>query len=276
MMEFLLGLFIGLMAVAAAYLFLIAPNPRRRLCPARKRSWMYFAHRGLHDNNRSIPENSLAAFRLAVDKGYGIELDVHLTKDHALVVHHDDSLLRLCGEDVRLSGATLEELAGYRLGDTDEIIPTLDQVLEIVKGQVPLLIELKSDRIGDTALAARVHEKMRGYQGIWWVQSFDPLLMRWFKKHAPMVIRGQLAVDQTKQKGKKPSLIEKMAGHLLFHFLSRPDFVAYGYETDSNFSFRVMRALFHPTLAAWTVRSKKEFDRLQDQYTVQIFEAFRP
>ena len=274
-MEFLLWLLVALAAVIALYLFLIAPNPRRRLCPA-KMSLMNFAHRGLHDDNHVIPENSLSAFRLAVEKGYGIEFDVHLTKDQALVVHHDDSLLRLCGADVRISGTTLEELAGYRLGDTDEIIPTLDQVLETVNGQVPLLIELKSDKFGDTTLAARLYERMQSYQGIWWAESFDPLMMRWFKKHAPGVIRGQLAVDQTRQKGKKPSLIEKLAGHLLFHFLSRPDFVAYGYETDSNFSFRVMRALFRPALAAWTVRSKKEFDRLQGKYAVQIFEAFRP
>ena len=270
-MAFLHGLLISLLPVA--YLFLIAPRQGKMCMQDMPR---YFAHRGMHDAKNAVPENSLAAFRRAIGKGYGIELDVHLAKDGSVIVHHDDSLLRLCGVDRKISETGLDVLAGYCLGETDEKIPTLSQVLKVVHGQVPLLIELKTDRCGDNRLAARVHEEMQGYLGVWLVQSFDPLQLRWFKKHAPHVLRGQLAFDQGKLPGKKPSFSERMAGHLLFNFLSRPDFISYGYETDKNFSFRVMRAVFHPVLAAWTVRSKKDSEALHETYDAQIFEAFHP
>lgn len=274
-MGFLLWLLLALLLAAAVYLFLIAPGFGKRGARRLKIDQRFYAHRGLHDNEHGLPENSMPAFRLAVEKGYGIELDVHLTKDQKMVVHHDASLLRICGVDRKIAQTTLEELAEYHLGNTDEKIPSLDEVLEAVNGQVPLLIELKADRFGNTALAQALNERMKAYAGPWWVESFDPLLIRWFKKHAPHVPRGQLAVD-LKKEGKTPSLIERMAGYLLFHFLSRPDFVAYGYETDQNISFRVMRALFHPPVAAWTVRSKKDSEKLEASYDVQIFEAFHP
>ena len=119
---------------------------------------------------------------------------------------------------------------------------------------------------------------MKTYAGAYCVESFNPVLMRWFKKRAPHIIRGQLAFDASRLSGeaKKRSLTMFLSAHLRCNFLSRPDFVAYGYETDKNFSFRVMRNLFRPHLAAWTVRSIEDFNRLQETYDLQIFEAFEP
>lgn len=273
-MGVLLGVLAVLLFLTAAYLFLIAPNVlhRKARCPELL-AW-YYAHRGLHDPQ--TPENSLAAFRLAVEAGYGIELDVHLTKDQKLVVHHDNSIKRMCGVNKRISDTTLEELRRYSLGDTAEVIPTLDETLELVNGSVPLILELKSDRRGDTTLARLLRARLQAYKGVYCVESFDPLVVRWFKKHAPQVVRGQLAWNKRDSKGKYKSVERFVAGHLLLNFLSRPDFVAYGYKTDGCFSFRVMRNLFRPLLVAWTVRSQEDLERLQTRYDLQIFEAFRP
>jgi len=213
-----------------------------------------------------------------VEKGYGIELDVHLTKDGRLVIHHDDSLLRLCGADKKISQLTLAEIQAFSLGNTNERIPTLEDVLFLIDGRIPLIVELKPDPFGNTRLAEKLHQRMSDYHGLYCVESFDPMQMRWYKKHASQIIRGQLAYDPAKygDEQKKKSVVRFLSAHLVFNFLSRPDFVAYGHETDKNFSFRVMRSLFRPFLAAWTVRSLEDFKRLQAQYDWQIFEAFEP
>ncbi len=275
-MRFLCGLACVIAGLAFLYLFLVAPRVRgRRARRAALTRQPLYAHRGLHDGNRQIPENSLPAFRLAAEKGYGVELDVHLTADGVLAVHHDDSLKRLCGVDRRISEITLAELSEYRLAETQEKVPTLDEVLEAVGGRVPLIVELKSDRPGDTALAEKLNARMARYSGFYCVESFDPLLMRWYKKHAPQVIRGQLAADAAE--GQKYADFWHFAqANLLGNFLSRPDFVAYGYRTDGNFGFQAMRLLFRPLLVAWTVRSQQDFEKLQKRYDAQIFEAFIP
>lgn len=277
-MDFLLILLMLFLGITGGYLFLIAPSIRRKKKSIPPDFFRPYAHRGLHDEKCGVMENSLPAFRRAAEKGYGIELDVHLTMDGHLIVHHDHSLLRLCGRDRQISRMTLAQIQSYRLGNTDEKIPTLDEVLSLVDGRVPLILELKSTRFGDTALAETAFRRMQAYRGQWCVESFDPVLVRWYKRHAPGIIRGQLAYDPGKLKDerKKKSLIHFLSAHLLCNFLSRPDFVAYGHETDKNLSFRVMRSLFRPCLAAWTVRSLEDFKRLQSQYDWQIFEAFEP
>ena len=264
-----------LIAIGLVYLFLIAPNILHRKLRRKELLGWYYAHRGLHDDNHLVPENSLPAFQKAVDKGFGIELDVHLTKDQQLVVHHDNSLKRLCGDSRLISETTLSEIQHLELGQSGESVPTLDQVLALVDGRVPLIIELKSDKQGDTALATLLNARMQTYGGVYCVESFDPLLMRWYKKHAPQVIRGQLAADAAE--GQKYADFWHFAqANLLGNFLSRPDFVAYGYRTDGNFGFQAMRLLFRPLLVAWTVRSQQNFEKLQKRYDAQIFEAFIP
>ena len=266
-----------LIAIGLVYLFLIAPNILHRKLRRKELLGWYYAHRGLHDDNHLVPENSLPAFQKAVDKGFSIELDVHLTKDQQLVVHHDNSLKRLCGDSRLISETTLSEIQHLELGQSGESVPTLDQVLALVDGRVPLIIELKSDKQGDTALATLLNARMQTYGGVYCVESFDPLLMRWYKKHAPKVVRGQLAVDpRYTKKGKYADVKQFCAAYLLGNFLSRPDFVAYGYKTDRNLSFRVLRSLFRPMLAAWTVRSKEDSEKLERAYDLQIFEAFEP
>ena len=264
----------GLLLCAALYLFLTAPRrPRREKWPLH--FFQYdFAHRGLYGG--TVPENSLRAFDLAAGRGYGIELDVQLSRDGQLIVFHDATLSRMCGDERRINDLTGEELKRYRLGGSDETIPTFDEALACVQGRTPLIIELKTAGKRNAELARKTHERLKSYRGGWAVESFDPRLMRWFRKNAPQVIRGQLAYDPRLGGPSAKCLRFRLLANLLMNWLSRPDFIAYCHETDKNPSFQFIHKLFHPVLVAWTVRSHDTYRQLQDRYDLQIFEGFEP
>ena len=195
-------LLIILIVLILLYVFLLIPRlPRRDMSALTK---VDYAHRGLWNAQR--PENSLSAFRSAVDAGYGIELDVHRTKDGVLVVHHDDNLKRVCGVDRRIAQSTLAEVRACHLSGTDEVVPTFDEVLTAVGGRVPLIVELKVEQNVDS-LCSAVRERMQHYNGLWCMESFDPRAVQWFRKNAPEIIRGQLAFGlggEAAHKGVKP------------------------------------------------------------------------
>lgn len=254
----------------ALYLFLIFPNlPKRDI----KHLQGYdYAHRGLW--NDVLPENSMAAFRNAVAHGFGMEMDVHLTRDDQLVIFHDDSLKRMCGVDKAICDCTLAELRQYRLKGTDEGIPTFDEFLNMVDGRVPLIIEIKPDkRINE--LCQQVHARLQSYQGPYCIESFHPLAVQWFRKHAPEVIRGQLANGLYGVPAKKRTWLGRGLASLIQNVLDRPDFVAYDHSTDRNLPMILMRIL-KPHLVAWTVRSQHDMDVLRHRYDLQIFEGFLP
>lgn len=138
----------------------------------------YIAHRGLH--SELVPENSLTAFRLAVEKCLSIELDVRLTKDCRIVVFHDNDLMRMCGIEGKVFDYTYEQLSAFKLKNSDEKIPLLSEVLKTVDGKVPLLIELKGGApFGE--LESRVDHMMKKYKGEFAVQSFNPFSVMWFR-----------------------------------------------------------------------------------------------
>ena len=264
----------GLLLCLALYLFLIAPRfPRRKQWPASFFRYDY-AHRGLHGNG--VPENSLSAFALAAEKGYGIELDVHLTLDGELAVHHDASLLRTCGVDRRISQMTLGEIKGFTLDNSGETIPSFQETLECVRGRVPLIVELKTAGKRNAEFAQKVFEQLSKYGSDWVVESFDPRLMHWFRRNAPQVIRGQLAFDPRLGGPPGSGIGSWFLSNLFMNCISRPDFVAYCHETDRNISFRFVRLLFRPVLIAWTVKNRETCRRLRKQYDLQIFEGFEP
>lgn len=236
-----------------------------------------FAHRGLHNAAAGIPENSLAAFQRAKEKGYGVELDVYLTADNHLVVHHDRSLKRICGMDRNIDQMTLEEIRKFSLSGTDEKIPTLDEVLSLIDGRIPIIIEMKSDRGRMArALPPILHQRMQRYQGPYCVESFDPVTLAWYKKYAPEIVRGQLCYDQKKMEGKKKSLFMFFFAHLFMNLLSRPDFLAYEYRSRRNITFRLVAKIFRPLLVAWTIKDQKTYDQMKAIYDWQIFEGFEP
>lgn len=255
--------------------FLTAPNLRDRRRRAGKLAGWHYAHRGLH--GEGIPENSLSAFRRAADAGYGVELDVRLTRDGRLVILHDETLLRMAGIDRAVEDMTAGEIAACRLKGTEEGIPTLEDALRSIAGKAPLIVELKSHPRTWRALPEKALRALKDYGGVFAVESFDPRMLRYLRRNAPSVIRGQLACDVRKMPEKeKGGFLYWACARLLMNFLSRPDFIAYGYQSEGNLSFRMMRALFRPALAAWTVRSGEDSERLRDRYDLQIFESFRP
>ena len=268
---------IVLILLLLVYAELIRPNlPRRDITPL---MGMDYAHRGLWNTNEpgecSRPENSLAAFRAAVEKDYGIELDVHLTKDGCLVVHHDDSLRRITGTDRRIADSTLEEVRACKLPN-GESVPTYDEVLEIVAGRVPLIVELKVEHANHDALAQAVYERMQRYDGPWCMESFMPRAVKWFRVNAPEVIRGQLAFDHA-GKGETAFLFWRNVGiaSMLQNVLSRPDFVAFEAKSVKwhTLSIHLLR-LMKPWFVAWTVRSQEDMDKYRGKWDLQIFERF--
>lgn len=233
----------------------------------------YYAHRGLYDNETQAPENSPRAFALAVNKGYGIELDVRLTRDFVPVVFHDESLSRICGRKGRVEDYTYRELSTFFLLKSVERIPRLTEVLSYVRGRVPLIVEIKSAD-GRTKVCKYVCALLKDYKGPCCVESFHPFVLLWMRRHMPDMIRGQLIKNDTKSRDK--GILWLFAEHLLFILLGRPDFIAYDCDYANTPSQRFCKWLYRRCSAAWTVTSQKQLDQLKRSYDLFIFEDFEP
>ena len=252
------------------YMLLIAPRFGRRDMSAMTGHW--YAHRGLWNAER--PENSLPAFRAAVEGGYAIETDVHITRDDRLVIFHDNDLKRMCGVDRKLSDCTLAELRACRLAGTDCQLPTLDEFLETVAGRVPLLIEIKTDR-RVTRLCELLNERLKTYRGPYMIESFDPRAVRWYRKNRPDILRGQLTFGLVEPSALPKTTLYRLLASQTMNVLGRPDFIAAEAETAHSLPLRLLR-LWPVHWVAWTVRSQAEMDRLKPSYETQIFEQFIP
>lgn len=217
----------------------------------------------------------MEAFARAVREEYGIELDVQLTADDQLVVFHDETLERVCGDARKLHELSYAELQKLRLFGTEERIPLLRDVLALVGGKVPLVVEIKSEgRWPQTTKLAC--EMLRSYEGLYCVESFHPMVVRWFRKNAPDILRGQLSTDFFREPNKLPRIARFLLTNLMLNFLSRPDFIAYDRRYLRLPSFRLCSALYRPVNAAWTVKSQSQMDEARGSYDVFIFEGFTP
>ena len=265
-------LFICLGVVAALMgllLFLIFPSLRRH----RDREVLkgrFIAHRGLHGLLDNTPENSLNAFKRAVELGFAIEIDIHLTADGEIVVFHDDTLNRVCGVDGRVEDKTLAELKQMRLLGTDCEIPTLKECLDIVNGKVPLLIEFKCISLKCDELCRAADEILSNYKGKYIIQSFYPTVLRWYKKHRKDICRGQLS---TPFKGE--AFYKRLSGALLLNFLGRPDFVSYEHKYSGYFFFKLVKKL-GAFPVGWTFQSQSDLDTNGKAFKTYIFEKFLP
>jgi len=212
-------------AAAAFPLFLLAPG---RATKRQKAPFMgiNFAHRGLHSRDKSVPENSLAAFRLAARAGYGVELDVHLSRDGQVVVFHDDTLDRVCGVSGRVEDYSFAQLQQFSLCGTEERIPLLTDVLQVIRGRGPIILEIKSCPGTIRELCRKTLALINGYRGSVCVESFDPFIVAWFRFHAKDLLRGQLAMPARGYANMKKPL-PFLLSHCLMNFLSRPQFIAY-------------------------------------------------
>ena len=236
-----------------------------------------YAHRGLYDNKTDAPENSMKAFKKAIDAGFGIELDVQLTKDERVVVFHDFDLKRICNVDKRVKDLTYAEISKLNILDTDCKIPLFEDVLELVDGKVPLIIEYKLPDF-KTDICEIVDGMLQYYNGSYCIESFHPMAVFWYRIKRPEVVRGILSSDYVATgdvEGASP-IVMSMSKNLLFNFIIRPDFVAYDCRFFTNPSRQICKKLFKAPSVAWTIKSQKELELRQDDYDVFIFEGFIP
>ncbi|MDR0426938.1 MAG: glycerophosphodiester phosphodiesterase [Clostridiales bacterium] len=235
-----------------------------------RKTWLFqtpIAHRGLHDENR--PENSLASFENAVANQYPIELDIRPIDDGTVVVFHDDRLSRMTDNDGYVCNLTRAELAVQRLANTEEKIPTFEEVLSVVNGRTPILIEIKNE--GKAGLLEKTAlEMLKGYPGDFAVQAFNPFALEYFKHNAPEIMRGQLSCfyEGAALSRFKRSLLKK----LKLNRVSAPDFISYA---GANLPNKYVTRTGLPVLA-WTVRSNTEMETVLPYCENIIFEGFIP
>ena len=222
------------------------------------------AHRGLHDRAARRPENSRAAMRAAIEKGYGIEIDLQRSADGVPMVFHDSDLLRLTGVEGLLAERTAEALGRLRLYDGEEGIPTFAEVLALVDGRVPLLVEVKDQthELGpvDGRLESAVAEAVRGYRGPLALMSFNPHAVIALRDLAPEVPRGitTCAYDPGDREW-APAGRER---------LDRQREIAHYDEAGASFISHEARDLSRPrvtelkaaggTVLSWTIRSPEQ------------------
>ena len=253
-------------------IFLICPGQKRE--GIEKYKSVKFAHRGLHDSVKA--ENSMSAFEAAKENGFGIELDVRLSKDGELMVYHDDDLSRIVGIEGKFSDFTCAELSEMKLLGTEDKIPTFKEVLDLIDGDVPLLVELKVAS-GERGVAKKFVEVIEGYKGDFIVESFNPFALRELRALRPDIIRGILSTEYMKSPKHKGKTLFRMLQNLQFNFLMRPDFIAYEKNGSGVRNLRRIRRSFETTLIAWTIKSQEEEDAaLNSGFDTVIFEGYIP
>lgn len=269
-MEWLIGMIIVTGVLIFLFLILLIYNPKRR----KKISWMsgLFCHRGYHDLY-TYPENSLGAIKKAVDHHYGIEFDVVLTGDKQVVVFHDKNLQRMCNQSLEISECTYHQLKQHTLYQSNEKIPLLSEVLQIVNGKVPLAIEIKCHTSNYASLCIEVEKILCNYHGNFAICSFNPFVLRYFRKHFPNYLRGQIS-ENFKSNSRLSFLMKFLLRNLLLNWITRPDFISYCYP-QINISLRINR-LLGCKICGWTIRSEEERKKYEKFYNVIMFELFDP
>lgn len=212
-----LGVFVF---VVIAYLLMIMPRMVGKPDTKPFKNHLY-AHRGLFDNESDAPENSMKAFKKAVDAGFGMEMDIQLTKDGQMVVFHDWSLKRMCGVEGKVCEYTFDELQQFSLLKSEEKIPLFTEVLKLVDGKVPLIIEYKIET-PDASVCEVGNEILKDYKGVYCIESFNPFGVHWYKKHRKDVVRGQLSEEFLKN-GSPKTPVYFIVAKLLTNFWTKPD-----------------------------------------------------
>ncbi len=286
----------GLVLLVLIVLYFLMIMPRVVNKPSREPyTGVLYAHRGLHDNASNAPENSMAAFRKAVDSGYGIECDVQLTKDGVPVIFHDFTLARIArypeghipadavrnpdgslGVKGKVIDYTYEELLQFHLLNSEEKIPRFDEFLQMVDGKIPLIVELKIE-YKDLSVCPKVDSLLRNYKGVYCIESFNPLGVRWYRRNNPEVFRGQLSDAFHRDKPDEfKGILYFVLTNLLLNFVTRPDFVAFNHKYSGCLSRRICRRLYGNVAAAWTIKSEEELARARKNFDIFIFDSFVP
>ncbi len=260
--------------ISVLYLLAVMPKVTRRhdLTPWKGR---YYAHRGLHQDKNEIPENSMTAFRLAVSHRYGIEMDVQLSKDNIPVVFHDFNLKRVCGLNKKVRDLTFAELQELTLFKSSEYIPSFQSVLKMVDGRVPLIIEFKVE-LHDTSVCDITAPMLDQYKGLYCIESFNPLVLLWYRKKRPNIMRGQLSSNLIKDKEVGSATLYFILQNLMLNFITKPDFISYNYIYRNMLSFIICHRLYKLPAFAWTIKSQKSLNENKRSFDFFIFDHFIP
>ncbi|MBE6698699.1 MAG: glycerophosphodiester phosphodiesterase [Ruminococcaceae bacterium] len=264
----LIGIIVSLLVILIAIYLLVLVRPTKKTKP-NKALLCDYAHRGLH-NGKDAPENSLAAFEAACRAGYGIELDVQLSRDGTVMVFHDYTLIRMTGCDKKLSELDANELTALTLGESDQKIPTFEEVLSLVDGRVPLLVELKGENF-DTSLCAKVADMLRNYRGLYCIESFNPLLIGNMKKQMPEIFCGLLYTNVCRDK-KKNSILNIALTAMALNVVAKPDFIAFNKVDRDSLPVKITTQLFGAPKFVWTVNTPEELDTAHKNGELPIFE----
>ncbi|MBQ3792270.1 MAG: hypothetical protein II797_04105 [Clostridia bacterium] len=227
------------------------------------------AHRGMFSPEEGRPENTMISFRKAVENGYGIETDIHITRDNRLVLSHDDNLKRVFGVDFRIEDHDYEELTSFTVPGTSEHVPLLRDLLDLADGKVPLVLELKGSR-SEIRMVSFFKEMMESYRGDYCIESFDPFLVQEVRRLMPSAPRGILADKYEGKTGRSlPGILSRF---LLFNSLCRPHFISYGITGGRPLSLRLLSTLLGAFPVCWTIRTPEELKKASKHYSALICE----
>ncbi len=232
-----------------------------------------YAHRGLHNKDNSVPENSMAAFRAALDRGYGIELDVRLSLDGEIFVFHDVELDRCTECDDWADGLTYSKLLEYNLFGTNEKIPLLTDVLDLVDGKVPLLIEVKRST-RNTYLCRKLAVILNRYDGPFCIMSFDPTILSWFRKNMPDVCRGIIVAPAKNLDNAENQLTSFAGSRVLGNYLGRPHILAHR-KGKKTLNVKLCEAM-GAVRFTWTITDDDDASFFEKNNSGVIFEHYTP
>ncbi len=270
---------IVLVLIVGALGYCMKPMPMDNMRKARFKSFEhhYIAHQGLHDNKFDAPENTMAAFKRAISCGFGVTIDVRLTKDKKLVCVSDENLSRLCGENVTVAGTDHNVIKGYNVKGTNQTIPLLSEVLTEIDGRVPVIINIKPTPAYDEVCRLLVKE-INSYTGDIAIASLSPEIVEWFKINHSDILRGQIGVNMfAPHNQSNDSLPDKLVtSFMLKNFKSQPDFIVYDFVEFDSLFMKAMRGFFGAETAGMVMTSQKCIDDLANKFDIAIFEGFTP
>ena len=232
-----------------------------------------FAHRGFHDKELKTPENTLKAYKRALENNFAIELDVRVSKDLKFVCFHDESLLRMANVDNCVNSLNFKQLNETYLNNTKETIPSLEDALSLINGSIPLLIEIKPHKNYKETLPIFT-ELMDKYNGKFAVFSFDYRIVKWFKKNKPNYIRGQIT-SYFHENPKMPKIMKYLMKIMFFNKFTKPDFISYNIlNVPNKYISKAKRKDI--LLLGYTVFNKDQFDESLKHLDNVVFEGFNP
>ena len=260
--------------IVAFLVYICCLNGRKGMHDLEKLKRFDFAHRGLHNSERA--ENSLSAFKAAKEKGYGVELDVHILSDGTLAVFHDKLLERVTGKEGKIGDLNSRDLGNYNLLGSSETIPTFDEVLNLFDNQVPLIVELKNDEGKCAELCEKVCKRLDNYKAPYCIESFDPRCIMWFKKNRPDIIRGQLVQNFLKNTSAMGKVLDLILTSLFANILTKPDFIAVKFSDRKDFPIFIATKLWKIQKAFWTITDINSQKQTKSENAISIFEKFIP